>query len=156
MLEVRGETFLLVLSAWTESEHSLNSHFYYPTSNNMKHRFKELKVWQKAMEVARLTYVSCVNLPSDERFGLISQMRRAAVSIPSNVAEGAGRDSAKEFQYFLSISNGSSYELETQLLLAESFGYLSAAVTEDLCARLNELQRMIHGLKKSLNDQSIQ
>ncbi|UYZ62167.1 four helix bundle protein [Hymenobacter weizhouensis] len=118
----------------------------------MKHRFRELKVWQKAMEIARLTYTSCAGFPDDERFGLISQMRRAAVSIPSNVAEGAGRDSAKEFQHFLSVSNGSSYELETQFLLAESFGYISAAATEEICSRLGELQRMIYGLRKSLND----
>lgn len=119
----------------------------------MKHRFKELKVWQKAMEVARLTYVARADFPDEERFGLISQMRRAAVSIPSNIAEGAGRNSAKDFQHFLSISNGSSYELETQFLLAESFGYVSASVIEDMCSRIEELQRMLHGLKKSLSDQ---
>ena len=118
----------------------------------MKHRFKELKVWQKAMEVARLTYQHCANFPADERFGLISQMRRAAVSIASNVAEGAGRDSAKEFRHFLFIANGSAYELETQYLLAESFGYVTTEAVQEICRSLEEVQRMIYGLQKSLAD----
>ncbi len=79
--------------------------------------------------------------------GLISQMRRAAVSIPSNVAEGAGRDSAKEFHHFLSISNGSSYELETQFLLAESFGYINASV-------VNVYSEVIGGSRKSALSQT--
>ncbi|HEX8349879.1 MAG TPA: four helix bundle protein [Hymenobacter sp.] len=117
----------------------------------MKHRFKDLKVWQKAMEAARLTYVRCATFPGDEKFGLISQMRRAAVSIPSNIAEGAGRESVKEFCHFLTIANGSVHELETQFLLAETFGYVDAGQAQEMSTRLDELQRMIYGLQKSLS-----
>ncbi|WP_345117504.1 four helix bundle protein [Hymenobacter algoricola] len=87
------------------------------------HQYKELKVWQKAMSITKLTYRLCAGFPDNERFGLVSQMRRAAVSMPSNIAEGAGRNSRLEFRQFLAIANGSAYELETQLLLANSFGY---------------------------------
>ena len=91
-----------------------------------KHRFKELIVWQKAMDVTRTTYRLCANFPSNERSGLTSQMRRSAVSIPSNIAEGAGRGGNKEFAQFLRIANGSCYELHTQMLLAADFGYVAA------------------------------
>ncbi|OON70868.1 four helix bundle protein [Hymenobacter sp. CRA2] len=118
----------------------------------MKHRFKELKVWQKAMEAAQLTYEQCAGFPGDERFGLTSQMRRAAVSIPSNIAEGAGRNSRLEFRQFLAIATGSAYELETQFLLAQTIGYVSADSAQAMSQRLDELQRMLYGLHQSLGD----
>ena len=79
---------------------------------------KELKIWNKAIDLTVAVYKATSSFPSDERFGLISQSRRSAVSIPSNIAEGAGRNSKKEFSNFLGIANGSSYELQTQLVIS--------------------------------------
>ncbi|MCA5005056.1 four helix bundle protein [Sphingobacterium bovistauri] len=79
------------------------------------HKFRDLVVWQKAMDLANSVYMSTENLPVAEKFGLLSQIRRSAVSICSNIAEGAGRNTKGEFIQFLGIANGSAYELETQL-----------------------------------------
>jgi four helix bundle protein len=117
----------------------------------MKHRFKELRIWQLAMAVAKLTYELCAGFPDDERFGLISQMRRAAVSIPSNIAEGPGRDTERDFARFLAIATGSSYELETQFLLAAHFGYLTTEQLELITSKLDQLQRMVYTFRKTLN-----
>ena len=116
------------------------------------HQFKDLKVWQKAMDIAETTYQLCASFPDSERYGLTSQMRRAAVSIPSNIAEGAGRNSKGEFRQFLGIATGSSCELETQLLLAGRFSYGSSQQLEQILAQLAELQKMIQGLRNSLRD----
>ena len=78
--------------------------------------FKELKIWIKAMNVVTDVYKATLNFPGDEKFGLTSQIRRCAVSIPSNIAEGAGRNTNGEFRQFLGIANGSCYELQTQLM----------------------------------------
>ena len=88
------------------------------------HNFKELKVWQEAMSLAKDVFVITRNFPSEEKFGLTSQINRCSVSLPSNIAEGAGRQSDKEFNQFLNIALGSSYELETQLLLSNDFNYI--------------------------------
>lgn len=120
------------------------------TQYHQMHQFKELKVWQKAMSVAEATYELCAQFPDSERYGLISQMRRAAVSIPSNIAEGAGRNSTGKFQQFLGIAVGSAYELETQFLLAGRLHFLSNAQVELIAAQLVELQKMLYGLKSSL------
>ena len=82
-------------------------------------KLKDLKIWNKAMDLTVEVYKATSTFPTDERFGLTSQSRRAAVSIPSNIAEGAGRNSMKEFNNFLGIANGSSYELQTQLVIAK-------------------------------------
>ena len=91
------------------------------------------------------------NFPGDERYGLISQMTRAAVSIPSNIAEGCGRKSNKELHQFLNISLGSAFELETQCIIAKEFGYIDAKQLEDITQLLTDIQKMIYGLQKSLN-----
>ncbi len=114
------------------------------------HNFKELKVWQEAMSLAKDTFIITKKFPSDEKFGLISQMNRAAVSIPSNIAEGAGRQSDKEFNQFLNIALGSSFELETQLLLSIDFNYISKEQTELLTEKVCKIQKMLNGLKKSI------
>lgn len=115
------------------------------------HNFKELKVWQASMEVSKAIFVTTRLFPSDERFTLISQMMRSAISIPSNIAEGCGRKSNKEFYQYLNISLGSSFELETQLILAKEFNYINEANFTNLQSKLIEVQRMITGLQKSLH-----
>ena len=102
------------------------------------------------MGVAEGVYKITLVFPKEELFGLTSQMRRAAISIPSNIAEGASREGAKEFLRFLHIARGSASELETQLLLAEKLGYLSDAV--DLMASLTSVKRLINGLIRSLKE----
>ncbi len=83
------------------------------------HNLKELKIWNKAIDLTVDVYKATASFPSEERYGLTSQARRSAVSIPSNIAEGAGRNSNKEFSNFLGIANGSSYELQTQLVIKQ-------------------------------------
>ena len=81
------------------------------------HKVEDLKIWNKAIELVKQVYIVVSELPKDEKFGLSSQIKRSAISIPSNISEGAGRNSKKEFKHFLSIANGSCYELQTQLVL---------------------------------------
>ena len=107
--------------------------------------FKKLKVWQKAMDLAVNVYELILAMPSEEQFALTSQIKRSAVSIPSNVAEGAGRFSNKELARFLDISNGSSNELETQLILAERVGLLKEGELKDTFLKLEEIQKMNFG-----------
>jgi len=97
-----------------------------PDSDKVRH-YKELKIWQRGMHLTKSVYQLTAGFPSDERFGLTAQMRRAAVSAPSNIAEGQARSGTREFLQFLSYASGSLAELETQLLLGASLGYCSAA-----------------------------
>ncbi len=115
----------------------------------LKHNFRELRIWQVAMNVARLTYEATAKLPVEEKFGLKSQMNRSAVSIASNIAEGSGRGGNKEFQYFLNVAISSSFELETQLLLAKDIFNIEV---ESIIEQIQETQRMIAGFKKSLGN----
>jgi four helix bundle protein len=114
-------------------------------------RFKELKVWQKAMDMATFVYKLTESFPHTEKFGLISQINRASVSIPSNIAEGAGRNSRNEFRNFLGIAIGSSFELETQLILAERLSYIREEELSDAQGMITEIQNMLIGLQRSLN-----
>jgi four helix bundle protein len=114
-------------------------------------KFKDLLVWQKAIDLAEKVYLLTNDFPKEEKFGLQSQIRRCVVFISSNIAEGAGRNSKNEFRHFLSISLGSSYELETQLILANRFIYISKEELEVILVKLDEVQKMIAGLSKSLN-----
>jgi four helix bundle protein len=115
-------------------------------------RFKELEVWQKAIEVVVDVYKLTAKFPQTERFGLISQIQRAAVSIPSNIAEGAGRNNKGEFYQFLGIANGSSFELETQLMISSKLGYSDNDEIQNMCIKLSEIQNMIFGLQKTLKN----
>lgn len=92
----------------------------------------------------------CLQLPAEERFGLASQIKRSVISIPSNIAEGAGRNSDKEFHHFLGIANASSFELQTQLILARELNLVSSEKIENLLILLNEIQRMIYAFKSNL------
>lgn len=114
--------------------------------------FKKLHVWQKGFEIAVQTYRYTATLPKHEQFGLISQMTRAAVSIPSNLAEGSSRHSDKDNSRFVEISLGSSLELETQLLIAKAAGMGNMEVGDALLTQLASEQRMLTTYLKSLND----
>jgi four helix bundle protein len=107
--------------------------------------YKELKIWTKAMILVEEAYHLAKILPDEEKFGLISQIKRCSVSIPSNIAEGAGRNSKMEFIHFLSISNGSTTELETQLILLIRLKFIKKAL--NLC---KEIKNMNYSLQKSL------
>ncbi|MFT6964135.1 MAG: four helix bundle protein [Flammeovirgaceae bacterium] len=113
-------------------------------------QFKNLKVWQKSVEIAVDTYKATKNFPNEEKFGLTSQINRSAVSIPSNIAEGAGRNTSKDFNQFLGIAQGSAFELYTQLLIANKVDLLENEKFDKLSNDLDEVQKMIFGLKKSL------
>lgn len=112
--------------------------------------YRDLIVWQKAMHVAKCTYIVVKKLPKEEMYALANQMRRAAISIPSNIAEGKTRNSTKEFIQFLAIANGSRAELETQLLLCVEIGYLTTPEIQELTHRLEEVGKMLHSLQKAL------
>jgi four helix bundle protein len=114
------------------------------------HNFKKLKIWEKSMALSLLTYKITNGFPTEEKFGLTSQVRRCAVSIPSNIAEGYSRDSKKDFARFLSISIGSSFELETQLLLSKELEFISDDDFSKLEINLNEIQKMLNSFIKSL------
>lgn len=113
--------------------------------------YKELKVWQKSFGLTKDIYVVTKGFPEDEKYGITSQIRRAVVSIPSNIAEGANRGSTKEFVRFLYIAVGSAAELETQLLLVEEIALIDRS-TVDLIEKLQEVIRMLYGLIRSLNE----
>ena len=112
--------------------------------------YRELIVWQKAMILPRLIYRLTQELPSEERFGLTSQMRRAAVSIPSNIAEGQARRGSKEFIQFIAQAEGSLAELDTQLTLATDLGYLAQPMSGEASALIEELCRMLNALRRKL------
>ncbi len=116
--------------------------------------YKELVVWQKAMELARKIYLITKKLPKEEMFGMTSQMRRASVSIPSNIAEGHSRFSTKEYKQFLSIAHGSNAELETQLILCANIGYLPAGEVEPLLSDCFEITKMIYKIIDTLDKKS--
>ena len=108
----------------------------------------KLQVWQRSIKFVTEIYQLTETFPQSELYGLINQMRRAAVSIASNIAEGAGRSGKKEFKRFLSMAQGSIAELETQLIIAENLGYCSDI--KSLLNELDEISKMIIGLMKSL------
>lgn len=109
---------------------------------------KDLEVWKRALAYVTIIYKSTQSFPSEERYGLTSQIRRSAVSIPSNLAEGAARNSKKEWSYFLYIALGSASELETQLLIAMNLGFISPEKNDTLQTELATISKMIYGLIK--------
>ena len=114
------------------------------------HNYKELKVWKKSVELATGVYSVTQAFPKTEQYGLTQQIRRAVVSISSNIAEGAGRKSDKEFSHFLTIAYGSLYELETQLLISLNLGFVSQSELPPIENEIVELQKMIYALIKNL------
>ena len=110
----------------------------------------KLAAWSKAVELVTNVYQGTEDFPKEERYGLTSQIRRAAVSIPANIAEGAGRDSRKEFAHVLSNSQGSASELETELIIAFRLGYLDEQTFSRLVSELERIGRLLTGLSKHL------
>ena len=115
------------------------------------HKIKELKIWNRAMDLAVDVYKATEKFPNEEKFGLTSQIRRSAVSIPSNISEGAGRNSNKEFNQFIGIANGSSFELQTQIILANRLELLGNESSEVLLKEIDELQKMSYSFQKCLD-----
>ena len=115
------------------------------------HNFEKLKIWQKAMDVAVEVYYISSLLPNDEKFNLIHQIKKCAVSIPSNIAEGSGRNHNKEFIQFLGIANGSTFELITQLILAKRLKLASEEIVQPIINQLVEVSNMNFAFQKTLN-----
>lgn len=108
--------------------------------------YRDLKVWQQAIQLVLLVYAITKKFPKEETYGLVSQMRRCAVSIPSNIAEGKGRSTRRDMNVFLCHSRGSVHELETQLLIAQELGYLQPSDANRTMALVGEVARMLNGL----------
>jgi four helix bundle protein len=123
--------------------HTYSKIFIFPM-----HNFKELKVWQLSRKYVKDIYELTKKLPQEELYCLITQMRRASISIPSNISEGAGRNSDKDFHRFLDIASGSAFEAETQLFLCYDVEY----ITEDMLnSYLDKIQKMLYNFKMTLN-----
>lgn len=115
------------------------------------HNFEKLKIWEKAMEITVDVYKITSLLPIDEKFNLIHQIKKCAISIPSNIAEGAGRNYNKEFVQFLGIANGSTFELITQLILAKRLNLIDHEIVQPIIDKLIEVSNMNFAFQKSLN-----
>ncbi|MEY2495774.1 MAG: hypothetical protein QOJ45_2266 [Verrucomicrobiota bacterium] len=116
--------------------------------------YKDLVVWQKGIELAKAIYRLTGKFPSEEKFGLVSQMRRATISIPSNIAEGQARHTTGEFIQFISHAEGSVAELETQLILSLELGFASAESAKTSFGLLDDIRRMLNGLRRKLSGAS--
>jgi len=114
------------------------------------HNFKKLSVWQKSIELTKEIYLLTNKFPEEELYGLTSQIRRSSISIPSNIAEGAGRNTGNDFIRFLDIANGSAFELETQIILAFNLKYITKNDMTSILNKIEEIQKMIYGLKNKL------
>jgi four helix bundle protein len=112
--------------------------------------YKDLIVWQKSIQVVTTVYRLTANFPVDERFGLISQMRRAAVSVPSNIAEGQARRTTPDFIRFISTAEGSLAELDTQIVISIELNYCSSEAAKELYGLVDEIRRMLNALRRSL------
>ena len=113
--------------------------------------YRDLEVWQRSMRLANRIYEVTHRFPSEEKFGLTNQLRRASVSVPSNLAEGHARFGAGEFSRFISIAMGSVAEIETQVLLSLDLGYLTVEVSRELMTELETIGKMLRGLAKSIS-----
>lgn len=120
----------------------------------MANRYEDLLVWQKAMALAEVAYAIARGLPVEERFSLADQIRRAAVSVPSNIAEGQGRLTRGEFKQFLGHARGSLFELQTQVKLAEMMSYTSTVQTDGFTSLSNDVARLLNALIASLKPAS--
>ena len=116
-----------------------------------RHNFRQLKIWKEGISLVKSIYLETKNFPSEEKFNLISQIRRAAVSVPSNIAEGTSRSSNKAFRHFLEISLGSLFELENQLIISNELKFIDNDSFNKIESQIIELQKMISGFSKTLS-----
>ncbi len=121
----------------------------------MVQSYRDLKVWQKAMDLADQSFALTAQFPEAQRYVLVSQIQRSAISVSSNIAEGRSRHSEKDFVYHLNIARGSIAELETQMMLSAKPGYISEAELHTLLELSEEITKMLHGLKGSLAQNNI-
>jgi four helix bundle protein len=112
--------------------------------------FKKIQVWEKAHKLTLQLYKITTSFPKEELYGLTSQIRRAASSIPANIAEGAGRDTQTELARFIHIASGSASELEYHLILARDLGYIDIKIHTEPDLSINEIKRMLHGFEKTV------
>jgi four helix bundle protein len=112
--------------------------------------FRDLAVWQRGIDLSTKIYELTRGFPSSEKYGLCSQIRRAAVSVPANIAEGRGRGSTKDFLRFLGIAQGSLAEVATFVVIAEKLGYLQRSSSNEITLEIEELTKMLYGLQRSL------
>jgi len=113
--------------------------------------YKDLLVWQRSMDLVETVYRLTASFPAAEQWGLVSQMRRATISVPSNIAEGYGRQATGEYRHHLSIARGSLLELETQVLLSKRLGYVQAADSDTVLKEIEEISRMLATLVSKLS-----
>lgn len=114
------------------------------------HNIRKLKIWTQSIDLCVEVYKALAIMPNDEKYGLSSQIKRAVVSISSNIAEGAGREREKEFYYFLNIAYGSCYELQTQLIICEKLNFITEAINQPLLNKIDEIQKMIYVFKENI------
>jgi len=114
------------------------------------HKVKDLKIWQKSIELTKAVYLIVAKLPEEEKYGLTAQLKRSVVSVASNVAEGAGRNSQKEFKHFLSVANGSAYELQTQLILLIELKLITEEIIKPIIDMCIEIQKMNYRFQQKL------
>jgi four helix bundle protein len=112
----------------------------------MRHNYKDLKVWQKSRSLVREVYSVSSKFPPEERFGVVSQFRRAAISISLNIAEGSGRGTDKDFRNFLHNAFGSSFEVENLIFLCLDLSFIDKAIHDDLLNKVSEIQKMLNAL----------
>jgi len=118
------------------------------------HKLKELKIWNKAIDVCLAVYKATGTFPKEEIYGLTSQLRRAAVSVPSNIAEGAGRNTDGEFAQFLGIATGSAYELQTQVVIFEKLNLMTGQHAEKVLHDIDELLKMTYSFKQKIKSKT--
>lgn len=114
-------------------------------------RYKNLNIWKRSVALATEIYRVTSDYPKEEKYGIVSQLRRCVVSISSNIAEGAGRGSNKQFEHFLNIAYGSSYELETQMIISQNLGFINKEECDKLCSEIVEIQKMIYTFNKKIS-----
>jgi four helix bundle protein len=118
------------------------------------HKIKELKIWNKSIDLCVAVYKATNSFPREETYGLTSQMRRAAVSIPSNISEGAGRNTNGELVQFLGIATGSAYELQTQIVISERLSLLDETTSNELINDIDELLKMTYSFKQNIKNRT--
>ena len=114
------------------------------------HKINDLKIWHKAIDLTIQIYKATEHFPTEEKYGLTSQIRRSAVSIPSNISEGAGRNGDKEFNHFIGISNGSLFELQTQVVISNRLNLIKSEIANSLLKEIDDLQKMNYSFQKRL------